>query len=389
MGTKSFTSKLREVVTQACYVRKHVRRGFWAQFRDLVTMYRDNPTCNVFDYYRYQLYGGQRGSPLYRELLGSGGQEAFSRSLNPRNAVSPAWDKMLFAVLCEAYDLPAPEMLAFYKPHGESPRFAKRTLSTLAQVKEYVLSSTGPIFIKPVKSHQGQGAFLITDVDADTESVVGVDGVAISYDAFLEKTFTLSGAHRYKPNAGFLFQRPVRQHPGITDFTQTERPSGLRILVLNTGNGPFVHRVIWKIIAPGNISDNFSRGKYGNMVSQVDPVNGTVSPAIDGFWPTGRLHANHPVSGRSFDGFTLPLWSQVVKDVLRASSVINDMGAMHWDVIISETGAVLLELNDIGGTEFLQLHGQGLIDDNLKAGLQRAAVLQKGSEFSRFIVGRA
>lgn len=385
----NFFSKLGDVATQASYVRKNFRRGFWAQLFDVLTLYRSNPTCNVFDYYKYQVYGVQRGATLYRELLGSNELEAFSRSLNPRDAVSPAWDKMLFTVLCEAYGLPTPELLAFYKPQGESPRFARHTLSTLAQVKEFVLSSQGPLFVKPVKSHQGRGAFLITDVDVGQETVVGADGVSITFDAFLEKTFALSGAHRYKPDAGFLLQRPVRQHPDITDFTQTDRPSGLRILVLNTGEGPYVHRVIWKIIAPGNISDNFSKGKYGNMVAQVDPANGTVSSAVDGYWPTGRLHANHPVSGRSFSGFTLPLWSQVVKDVLRASSVINDMGAMHWDVIISETGAVLLELNDIGGTEFLQLHGQGLIDDNLKADLQRVAVLQKGSKFSRFIGGRA
>ena len=382
----SFKSKISLMLSHARYVKHHYGRGFYAQLLDLITLYRINPTCNLFDYYKYQVYSVARGAALYNELLGTSALEAFSRSLNPRNAVSPAWDKMLFAMLCDAYKLPIPETIALYKPSGEFPKFVPNQLSEISQIKVFLKQNEGPIFVKPVKGSLGQGAFFIAEVDKNCDRIVDKSGNIISFDEFINKTIKLSGAYHYKPNAGVMFQRPVIQHQEITAFTQTDTPSGLRILVLNTGSGPYIHRAIWKVIAPGNISDNFSKGKHGNMVVQVNPINGTLSDAVDGYWPTTKLHSTHPISGRSFRNFTLPLWTQVVDDVLRASRAVNDMGAMHWDVVIAESGAVLLELNDIGSTEFLQLHGQGLVDRNFKAKLKQMAALQPGTAFARFIM---
>ena len=386
MAIARFVKKCASALSYASYVKKHYKRGYFAQAFDLATLYRVNPTCNIFDYYKYQLYREARGASLYTELLGTGALEAFSRSLNPRNAVTPAWDKMLFAMLCHVYKLPTPEILALYKPADPFPDFVNHRLSSIAKLKAFLRDENGPIFVKPVKGHQGHGAFFIARVDAERELVFDKSGNSISFDEFLSKTISFTGSHRYKPDAGVLFQRPVIQHPEITEFTQTDTPSGLRILVLNTGSGPYIHRVIWKIIALGNISDNFSKGKHGNMVVQVDPVTGKVSSAVNGYWPTTQLYPQHPVSGNSFSSFVMPLWQQVTAEVLRASSAINDMGAMHWDIIIAETGAVLLELNDVGSTEFLQLHGQGLVDKKLKAELRQVAVLQQGSAFARFVM---
>ncbi|KKO46892.1 hypothetical protein WG68_02840 [Arsukibacterium ikkense] len=385
MATATFSSKVYAALKHAYYVKRQYRRGLLAQLMDIAALYRANPTCNISDYYKYQVYAAPRGAALYTELLGTGALEAFSRSLNPRNAVTPAWDKMLFTMLCDAYSLPAPEILAVYKPAGPLPGFIETKLSNLVQLKAFLLQQQGPVFVKPVKGHQGKGAFYISAVDVERQLLIDKSGNAISFDQFFAKTIGLSDSHRYRPDAGVLLQRPVVQHPAITEFTQTDTPSGLRILVLNTGSGPYIHRAIWKIIAPGNISDNFSKGAHGNMVVQVNPDSGKLSAAVNGYWPTTRLHHQHPVSGRNFGDFSIPLWDQIKAEILRASTVINDMGAMHWDIIVAETGPVLLELNDVGSTEFLQLHGQGLLDPQLKTALRQVAVVRKGSAFARLL----
>lgn len=385
MAIARFIDKVSLALSHARYVKLHHQRGYAAQFFDLITLYRANPTCNIFDYYKYGVFAVPRGAPLYKELLGTGALEAFSRSLNPRHAVTLAWDKMLFAVMCNAYNIRTTEILAIYRPTGVLPDFVKHQLTDIAQLKAFLQREKGPFFIKPAKGSLGQGTFYIAAVDKNCEHVYDKKGNLVSFEDFHTKTIGMKGAFHYNANAGILLQRPVIQHPAITEFTQTDTPSGLRILVINTGEGPYIHRAIWKIIAPGNISDNFSKGKHGNMVAQIDLETGQVSSAVNGYWPATKLHQKHPVSENDFSGFTLPLWQQVKAEVLRASSVVFGMGAMHWDLIISQDGALFLELNDIGSTEFLQLHGKGLIDTELKQKMQQMALLQEGSAFARFI----
>lgn len=379
-------SKLALALKHARCVKKHSDKGFIEQLVDVIRLYRCNPTCNIFDYYKYGLYKAERGSGLYSELLGDASQESFNRSLNLRNAVTPAWDKLVFSVLCHAYNIRTTEILAIYKPSGAMPDFIPRHLTNIAELKAFLLAEEKPIFVKPVKGSLGQGAFFIGGVDKNCEKISDKNGNIFSFDEFYDKTIGLKVSHRYRPNAGVLFQRIVEQHSAITEFTQTNAPCGLRVVVINTGDGPYIHRATWKIIASENISDNFNKGQNGNLLAKIDIATGKVSDAIDSYWPDTRFLNQHPKSGKKFSSFTLPLWDQVKSEVLNASSIINDIGAMHWDIIISEEGAVFLELNDIGGTNILQLHGQGLIDSKLKAAMKHAAVLQKGSKLARFIL---
>lgn len=385
MAFAAFIKKITLAMSYARCVKSAYQRGYTAQFFDLLALYRTNPTCNVFDYYKYGVFRVPRRGALYKELLGTGSLEAFSRSLNPRIAVSLAWDKMLFAIFCHAYHIRTTEILAIYKPTGLLPGFIGQQLTNVSELKAFLKNAEGPIFVKPVKGSLGQGTFYIARVDKECDQIFDKAGKAISFDEFYQKTIGMKGAKHYNANAGILLQRPVLQHPEITDFTQTDTPSGLRILVLNTGSGPYIHRAIWKVIAPGNISDNFSKGIHGNMVSQIDIKTGKVTPAVNGYWPKTKVHQQHPVSGRDFRNFVLPMWHQVSEDVLKASSVVIGMKAMHWDVIVTEHGAVLLELNDIGSTEFLQLHGQGLIEPELKKTILESGSLQDTSAFARLI----
>lgn len=369
----------------ASYVKQHYNRGWIAQAIDILILYRLNPTCNISDYYVYKLFAEERGSALYKELLGFSGHEAFSRSLNARTAVTPAWDKMVFEVVCKAYNLQTPELLAVYKPAGLIPGHVPTKICNTKELKEFLIQYKGPVFVKPVKGSLGQGAFYVAAVSENGDHVTDKNGNTISFDKFCKKTIGLTGAKHYNPDSGVLLQKPVVQHPLITEFTQNDSPSGFRFVVLNTGIGPYIHRVVWKVVILGNISDNFDKGGYGNMLVQVNPATGELSSAVSSYWPEATLHSHHPISGKEFSNFELPMWEQVTADVLRASGAINGMGAMHWDVIITEKGAMFLELNDIGGTDILQLHGKGLMNEELKVALRQRASVQQGSTFARFL----
>ncbi|KKO46891.1 hypothetical protein WG68_02835 [Arsukibacterium ikkense] len=350
---------------------------------DLTHLYQQNPSCNLWDYYRYQLYLHPHSTPLYREVLGSAVEEELNQSLNKRTGVTPAWDKLLFAVICHTYDIPTARIVAVYKPQGPIPDFIPTEMHSLDQVKHFLIEYQAPLFVKPAQSHLAKGVYYLDHYDPAADRVFTKDQQSFSFAEFIDKTINVLDTVRYNRRAGYLFQQPIVQHPLLTEFTGTEIPSGFRIIVLNDADGARVHRVIWKLIAAGNVSDNFNKGISGNLVVYVNPITGELSDAVDNFWPYAHRLSQHPVSGKCFKDFTLPLWQSLLTQVCRASESISSMSILHWDVILGPDGPVMIEVNDLGGSKIPQLHGIGLLDNNLRQFIKRNAQLRPNSRLQR------
>ena len=45
----------------------------------------------------------------------------------------------------------------------------------------------------------------------------------------------------------------------------------------------------------------------------------------------------------------------------------------HWDFALTDQGPMILELNDLGGTEIAQVHGHGLLTKETRGFLKRNA----------------
>lgn len=76
-------------------------------------------------------------------------------------------------------------------------------------------------------------------------------------------------------------------------------------------------------------------------------------------------------------GFRLPDWSRVLDTCYRGGAVFPLMEIHHWDFALTEQGPMILELNDIGGTEIAQVHGDGLLTAETRAFLKRYASAQQ------------
>jgi hypothetical protein len=48
----------------------------------------------------------------------------------------------------------------------------------------------------------------------------------------------------------------------------------------------------------------------------------------------------------------------------------------HWDFALTSEGPMILELNDMGGTEIAQVHGHGLLTQETREFLKRYANTQ-------------
>jgi hypothetical protein len=161
--------------------------------------------------------------------------------------------------------------------------------------------------------------------------------------------------------------------PDVKALTDWTALCGVRLMCLHTPDGAKILRSFWKIAVPPNQVDNFSMGKYGNLLANVDPATGEVGRMLGAFWPTAKLLDAHPRSGKSLQGFRLPGWDKILEACNAGAAAFPLMKIHHWDFILTDKGPFILELNDIASTQAAQIHGHGLLTEESREFLKRHA----------------
>lgn len=333
------------------------------QIREIMVLRKMRGQCGLSDYYWYKLYDDtyleNRGA---QDFLGWRLQAQLSLALNPRHVVLPAWDKTVFMTMASSVGLPVVPTTATFKACTRLPEIFGLHLHSTAEVGEFLRDPGAyPLFGKPAYSQQGHGSAYIDHYDPANDQLVLLDGRTIPVEDFLTRLKTPVDHRYHRPECGYLFQQPLRLAEPIERLTGWKAICGARVVCLNGPDGATPLRAIWKIAVPPNHVDNFSLGKYGNLLADVDLSTGEVSKILGGFWPETTLLPNHPLSGRTFDRFQLPDWPQILDLCKGLGYLLPLMRIQHVDFALTDCGPKILEINDIGATEFLQLHGRGLL----------------------------
>ncbi|MEW6513472.1 MAG: sugar-transfer associated ATP-grasp domain-containing protein [Pseudomonadota bacterium] len=349
-------------------------KGLLVQAREILTLKQYGGQCGISDYYWYKLYDNTyqqgRGAP---DFLGWRLQQQFSLALNPRHAVLPAWDKISFIQLASSAGLPVAPVRACFHKAKRLPEVFGRHLRTQEETAKLLRNpAIYPLFAKPAYSQQGYGSAYLAGYDPISDSLTLLDGKSISIESFLHR-LEHPVDHRYhRPQCGFVFQEPFKLAPEIQSLTGWPAICGVRIICLSDSNGVVKPiRAVWKIAVPPNHVDNFSLGKYGNLLADVNLETGEICRVIDGFWPKTKLLQNHPHTGESFADFKLPGWTKILEACQLGGAVFPLMKIHHWDFALTDKGPVILELNDLGATEMLQVHGHGLLTRETREFLRR------------------
>lgn len=367
--------QLREYRQWSSLVRRQTGKSLARQLIEIAQLRKAGGRCGISDYYWYRIYDEKyqqgRGAADY---LGWRLQQEFSLALNPRHGVLPASDKTVFFRLAEGSGLPVAPILATYSKATRLPSAMGMHLRRPEDVAAFLRETDQyPLFAKPAFSQQGYGTACLLGHDPSSDGLRLQNGKIIPLTEFLVRLDKPVDPRFHRPECGFLFQPALRLHPAIEELTQWPAICGVRIVCLNDANGVKPIRAIWKIAVPPNHVDNFSLGKYGNLVADIDLTTGEISRPIDGLWPKAQLHDKHPYSGQSLAGFILPGWKEILSACSLAGEVFPLMKVHHWDFAITDTGPKMLELNDLGATEFLQLHGHGLLTEETREFLKRHA----------------
>lgn len=345
------------------------------QLREIAALRRMGGQCGATDYYWYKLYDEAylhgRGLP---DFMGWRLQARFSLALNPRSAVLPAWDKVAFMLIASSAGLPVAPIFACYHRSQRISQILGTHLTSVDAVAEFLRdASVFPLFGKPAYSQQGYGAAYLAGYDAASDSLELGDGSKMPVAQFTRRLTDTCDVRYHRPEAGYLFQRVLRVAPQIAALTRWPAICGVRIVCLNDADGAKPIRAVWKVAVPPNRVDNFSLGTKGNLIGNVELETGEVTRVLSAFWPRTEIHGEHPTSGLSFGGFRLPDWRAALDACIRAGPVFPLMGVHHWDIALTERGPAILELNDIGATEMIQVHGRGLLTPQTREFLKRRA----------------
>jgi hypothetical protein len=372
------TEQIKEYREWATLAQRQTGKNMMTQLHEIRALKRYGGQCGISDYYWYKLYDDDylkgRGR---QDFLGWRLQQQFSFALNPRNAVLPAWDKSVFTVIGGSAGLPvAPIRAFFHRAERISATLGlhlKRREAAGAFLRD---PSAFPLFGKPAYSQQGYGCAYLAGYDPATDSLTLLDGNTITVDNFLKRLEQSIDPRFHKSECGYLFQESFTPAPEIQALTRWTAICGVRVICLNGPDGVRPIRAIWKIAVPPNHVDNFHGGKHGNMLADVDLATGAVSRLVTGFWPKAEALSKHPISGHSLAGFRLPGWDKVLQACHQGGAVFPLMKIHHWDFALTDKGPVILELNDLGSTEFVQLHGHGLLTEETREFLKRHANIQ-------------
>ncbi|MDM4764573.1 sugar-transfer associated ATP-grasp domain-containing protein [Pelomonas sp. SE-A7] len=343
--------------------QRRVGKSPLRQAREILALREMGGQCGISDYYWYRLYddGYQQGRGA-ADFLGWRLQQKFSLALNPRVASLPGFDKISFYKLAAGAGLPLAPVHACYYPGPALAEGLGQHLRSVDEVGRFLRDAVRyPLFVKPSFSQQGVGTQALKSYDKSTDSVLTMAGKTLAMDELLALVSRSADTRYHRPACGCLFQPMLESAPEIIEFNGWPAVCGARVVCLNEEAGVRLIRAIWKVAVRPNSVDNFSLGKYGNLVADIDLDSGRVSRMIGGMKPESEPLALHPQTGKSLDGFCLPRWAEVVAACRKVGPLFPLMHIQHWDVAFTADGPCILELNDLGATEFLQLHGHGLL----------------------------
>lgn len=240
-------------------------------------------------------------------------------------------DKEVCLMLCEARDLPTPELLGIVDPLTDW----RGDLERLVEMR-----GGQEVIVKPVTGSGGHGIFLARP---------GTNGVCIVRDG----AESALADHTLSERA--LVQAVVKQLPEVAAF-HPRSLNTVRILTLATVDGEVLTLGAAMRFGVGeNYRDN------GGVAAGVDQESGTLFDQAVGF--DGSLYDRHPDSRQVFAGWQVPLWEQVQRLAHEVQAAFPFFRLLGTDVALTEDGPLVIEINAIPDVVFQERTSGPLLAD--------------------------
>jgi hypothetical protein len=195
--------------------------------------------------------------------------------------------------------------------------------------------SAEAIVIKPViDSQQGTGVNVI-NVNSHTGKKFEVSGESYNSTELLKKLFT-------EYSGSYLIEEKIQQH-SFNHRLYPEAVNTIRVDSLLTKSGEvIINSAYLRIGRNGRKVDNWS-GKQGGIGVNVNIQNGVLSS--QGIDYSKNLYTEHPNTHVCFSGLVVPYWEEIINIVKDAALQFPNVRSLGWDIVLTENGPLILEVN--------------------------------------------
>lgn len=294
----------------------------------------------------------------YREFMRMSELEALqTRANRSRGGRAIADSKLRFYQWCVEQDLPTPAVFGYCSQDrsdhsGNVPWIRdEEHLRTLFEA-----AGAGTFLFKREYGSHGHGLLRFR---YSGEALFDDEGRAIDPGRLLSQL-------RQKESP-YLMQAAVRPHRDLAAIMPGPSLGTVRVVTFNSGDCVSLAIACMRIPVGPNVADNFHRGRSGNLLADVDVATGQVGRCLiaSGGGGTGLAPCEtHPETGMEITGYRFPHWDDMVRLIEAATSRLDCMYTVGWDVALTEQGPSLVEVNWRYDIEIMQvLADRGLRSD--------------------------
>lgn len=190
------------------------------------------------------------------------------------------------------------------------------------------LSKHRSFILKPDKGSLGIGVSIIWSADVD--------------DAINRIKSIVQGK-----KGTFVMEELIQQSPKMGVFHPSSINS-IRLRVFRFDDRVEVLPSNFRIGRGDSIVDNTGRGGISAALDE----NGVVLTACDS---SGNCYETHPDTGEKIIGFKIPRWDEAVAMANKLCQVVPKVRYVGWDLALTEKGWVIIEGNDKGMFEGIQM----------------------------------
>ncbi len=257
---------------------------------------------------------------------------------NPRAKYPLVDDKLRMARLCQAIDVPTPQVYA-----------AVSSYATLRQLPA-VLGDRTDFVVKPNCGSGGRGVLVIvgrdgTDYIRHNGERMPLDAMRQYFSDILSGMYSLGG----QPDT-VLVQQRVRLHPTFAAITYKGIPD-VRVILYRNEPAMAMLRL------PTKESNGRANLHQGGIGTGIDLESGITHHAVQ----KNRFVERHPDTGRPVVGLCVPYWSEVLDMSCRVARAVG-LGYVGVDIVVDvKEGPMLLEANARPGLAIQIANGRGLM----------------------------
>ena len=340
-------------------------RTMGGQLRDILRYCVGGNKLAAEEYYNLRLFDGAIERAEKKRFVGV---FKSTQIWDAMMAVNPWLDTIRDKVACELmlreHGVAGPRTLAV--TGRDYPEDHPTRLDTPETFAMFLRGAKYPIFAKPLLELRSVGTARLEGVEGDAVRLS--DGRTMTFDALW------SEIHDHF-DGKFVFQECLAPHAEMAPLSPGGLPT-LRVLTLDAGDGPAVHRVVAKLSAGGNVADNFWR--EGNMLAAVDSETGVMDAAVTAYGLDRERRAAHPETGAAIEGARYPMFDEAIALALKAARAMPGSVIMGFDVAITANGPIVLEINESPDLMMLQIASdRGVLDERMRAALAHAEAQAK------------